>query len=365
MPSAGLSAPFPWEGQVKTRAARPDGYDNTVEFADVALGRIRALHHLADPRTFAAWFPYAANCNAAHTQLVDATIAARGGISAAELEKLYGYPPPGLVAERAQKVAASVASEVGDVMAIIDAAVDTVASYRDDLHGATEQLGRAHDRESLRAIVEGLVQQSISMDAQNQALTASLRQSTQEIRQLKEKVELLQLDSLTDPLTLLANRKRFDSELDRWLADPAVAREGLCLLLMDVDHFKRINDTYGHMAGDEVLRTVAHALKQHAKPHDVAARLGGEEFAVLLPKANLRAAMTVAEHLRGRISSMQFMKRSTGESIGRITLSGGIAAHRDGEASWTFIQRADLCLYAAKRHGRNRIVCDDDALAAP
>lgn len=349
---------------MKTSAARPDSYDNTVTFADVALGRIRQLHHLADPRTFAAWFPYAANCNADHNELVDQTIAVRGGISAAELEKLYGYPSPALTADRVQKVAASVASEVGEVMARIDAAVGTVASYRHDLNGATERLGRAHDRESLRAIVQGLVEATVGMDAKNQALTASLRQSTEEIRQLQERVESLRLDSLTDSLTSLANRKLFDTELERWLADATTAQDGLCLLLLDVDHFKRINDTYGHMAGDEVLRAVAHALKQHVKPHDTAARLGGEEFAVILPKSQLRTARTIAEHMRARITAMHFMKRSTGESIGRVTLSGGIAAYRPGEASWTLIQRADHCLYAAKRHGRNRIVCDDDPLVA-
>jgi diguanylate cyclase len=350
---------------VKTRAAEAEGYDNTATFAEAALTRIKTLHHLADPRTYAAWFPYAANCNAAHKRLVEDTIAARGGISAAELEKLYGYPSPGLAADRAQKVAASVASEVGEVMARIDAAVGTVASYRADLSGATEQLGRTQDSESLRAIVEGLVQRTISMDARNQALNASLRQSTQEIKQLQEKVEALRLEAVTDALTTLGNRKLFDSELERWLADPATGRDGLCLLLMDVDHFKRINDTYGHMAGDEVLRAVAHALKQHIKPHDTAARLGGEEFAVILPRADLRTAAAVAEHMRSRIAAMHFMKRSTGESIGRVTLSGGIAAWRTGEAPWTLIQRADHCLYAAKRHGRDRVVRDDDALAAP
>ena len=133
---------------------------------------------------------------------------------------------------------------------------------------------------------------------------------------------------------------------------------------MDVDRFKRINDTFGHMAGDEVLRAVAHALKQHVKRDDIAARLGGEEFAVILPKAHLRSAAEVAEHIRGRIMALHFMKRSTGETIGRVTVSGGIAAYRKGEASWTLIQRADSCLYAAKRHGRNRVVCEDDAMAA-
>ena len=92
---------------------------------------------------------------------------------------------------------------------------------------------------------------------------------------------------------------------------------------------------------------------------------GGEEFAIIFPKAPLRAALKVAEQIRSRIKAMHFLKRSTGESIGNVTVSGGMATYRTGEAPWSLIQRADLCLYAAKRHGRNRVVCDEDALAAP
>jgi diguanylate cyclase len=345
--------------------ARADDYDDTAAFADVALGKIRSLRQVADPRTFTAWFPYAANCNAAQTRLVNATIAARGGISPAELEKLYGYPPPGVAANRAEQLAASVAGEVGQVMAMIDAAVGTVASYGDGLSSVTERLGRTCDRDGVRAIVAGLVQAAVRMEARNQALAASLKQSSQEIRQLHDKVEALRLDSLTDPLTSLANRRLFDSELERRLRDPATADQGLCLLLLDVDHFKRINDTFGHMAGDEVLRAVAHALKQQVKPEGIAARLGGEEFAVILPATETRSARTVADHIRARVMAMHFMKRSTGESIGRVTLSGGIAAYRPAESPWMLIQRADGCLYAAKRHGRNRLVCEEDPLAAP
>jgi diguanylate cyclase len=344
--------------------ASDDEHRRSLAYANAALGKIRDFGQLADPRSYATWFTYMTACSPSQNRAVEEVISQKGAVALPELEKIYGYPPPDVISDKVDKLAASVADEVDQVMAMIDAAVGNVASYCDGLSTVTQQLDRTQDRDSLRAIVEGLVQATASMDATNQALTASLKASKQEITQLQEKVECLRLDSLTDSLTSLANRKFFDRELDRCIAEAAARKSSLCLLMMDIDHFKAINDTYGHMAGDEVLRVVAHAIKQHVQRDDLAARLGGEEFAIILPAAPARAALTVAEHVRCRIMAMHFVKRSTGESIGRVTLSGGVAAYRPGDTACSLLHRADNCLYAAKRHGRNRVVCDDDALAA-
>jgi diguanylate cyclase len=345
-------------------SAPGDEYKHTIVLANATLGKIRDLGVPADPRSYAAWFTYATECNPSRNRLVDEAIARKGTISASELEAVYGYASEAVITDNVDKLAASVAGEVDQVMAMIDAAVGNVATYRDDLSSVTEQLGRTQDREGLRAIVEGLVQATIGMEATNKTLTASLQASRQEISQLQEKVDALRIDSQTDSLTSLANRKYFDRELDRHIAEATAGNEPLCLLLLDIDHFKKINDTFGHMAGDEVLRVVAHAFRQHVQPSDVAARLGGEEFAIIFPKAPLCAVQKVADQIRSRVKTMHFLKRSTGESIGSVTVSGGIAAYRSGETPWSLMQRADHCLYAAKRHGRNRVVGDEDALAA-
>jgi diguanylate cyclase len=340
-----------------------DEHIRTVAFADLALSKIKELSHPADPRNFTSWFTYAANCSPSQNWIADQTVVRTGTISPAELEKLYGYAQPDR-SDNVNRLAAGVADEVEQVMAMIDVAVGTVATYRDDLSHVTQQLDRAQDRDGLRAIVESLVQATKSMEVANHALTNSLKVSKQEIHQLQEKVETLRLDSLTDALTLLANRKSFDRELDRCIGDADLRNDDLCLLLVDIDHFKKINDTFGHMAGDEVLRVVAHSIKHYVKGDDTAARLGGEEFALILPKTPLASAVTIADQIRARVMGMRFMKRSTGESIGSVTMSAGVAAYRRGEYPWTFLQRADTCLYAAKRNGRNRVIGERDALAA-
>src|SRR5207245_4474569 len=130
--------------------------------------------------------------------------------------------------------------------------------------------------------------------------------------------------------------------------------EALSLMLTDIDQFKRFNDVFGHLTGDQVLRLVAHSVKQNVKGQDIAARYGGEEFAVLLPNTALRQALTVADHIRRAVMTKELMKRSTGEHLGRVTVSVGVAMLKPGDDTDSLIERADACLYAAKRNGRNR-----------
>lgn len=110
------------------------------------------------------------------------------------------------------------------------------------------------------------------------------------------------------------------------------------------------------MTGDQVLRLVAMSVKHNVKGEDTTARYGGEEFAVILPNTILRAAVTVAEHIRRAVMAKELMKRSTGEHLGRMTISIGVATLRKGDTGQSLIERADTCLYAAKRHGRNRVI---------
>jgi diguanylate cyclase len=130
----------------------------------------------------------------------------------------------------------------------------------------------------------------------------------------------------------------------------------MSLMLTDIDHFKTFNDNFGHLTGDQVLRLLAMSVKHNVKGEDTTARYGGEEFAVILPNTILRAAVTVAEHIRRAVMAKELMKRSTGEHLGRMTISIGVATLRKGDTGQSLIERADTCLYAAKRHGRNRVI---------
>src|SRR4029077_6283040 len=160
--------------------------------------------------------------------------------------------------------------------------------------------------------------------------------------------------------TSLANRKYFDNAIAAAIEKAADRGEPLSLLMTDVDHFKKFNDSFGHLTGDQGLRLVAMSVKQNVKGQDTAARYGGEEFAVVLPNTVLASAITVAEHIRRAVMTKELMKRSTGEHLGRVTISVGVASLRAGDTVQTLIERADVCLYPAKRSGRNMVVSEAD-----
>lgn len=343
-----------------------DEHKRTMAFAEIALGQIRALRQPASPRNYEIWYAYATGYNPSLNQTANEKLAQNGTLSEADMQQIYeSYLSPTRIGERIENVGSRVKDEIEQVMAMVDAAVGTASSYSESLAGVTQQLGSTADREGLRAIVESLVQTAKDMEQANQRLEERLSASKQEINQLQENLEVVRSESLTDPLTSLANRKYFDTALAESITNALAKSEPLTLLMTDIDHFKKFNDTYGHLTGDQVLRLVATALKQNVKGKDIAARYGGEEFAVILPSTMLRPAITVADHIRQAVMAKELMKRSTGEHLGRVTISVGVAIMREGDTPQSLIGRADACLYAAKRAGRNRVICETDPEIMP
>ncbi|HWD28480.1 MAG TPA: GGDEF domain-containing protein, partial [Rhizomicrobium sp.] len=164
--------------------------------------------------------------------------------------------------------------------------------------------------------------------------------------------------------TGIANRKAFDTELTAAIVEARASSQPLALFMCDIDLFKSFNDTWGHQTGDHVLRLVANCLSENTKGRDTAARYGGEEFAVIVRQADLGAAMRLAEQIRANVQSKKLVKKSTGDILGSITVSIGVAQLAPGEDSVTLIQRADMCLYSAKRSGRNCVIAQNDPRAA-
>jgi diguanylate cyclase len=338
-----------------------DEHERTIAFSEIALGQIKALRQAATPRNYEIWYAYATGYQPSLNQKINETLQQSGGLTETDLVQIYEtYFSPTQLTERIDKVGSQVMGEIEQVMAMIVAAAGNASSYTESLVGATAKLGESKDREGLRAIVESLVQASDEMKVNNQKLEVRLSASKREIDELQVNLEVVRTESLTDPLTQLANRKFFDDTLEQAIAHARATNEPLSLLMTDIDHFKKFNDNFGHLTGDQVLRLVAMSMKQNVKGQDTAARYGGEEFVIVLPNTVLRSAITVADHIRCAVMTKELMKRSTGEHLGRVTISIGTATLHNSDTAQTLIGRADACLYAAKRHGRNRVMCETD-----
>jgi diguanylate cyclase len=338
-----------------------DEHERTMAFAEVALGQIKSLRQTAVPRNYEIWYVYATGYNSPLNKIINETLARNGKLTEADLEQIYEtYLSQVKTSDRIDKVGARVIGEIDDVMNLITQALGMSASYDSSLSGATEKLAAAQNRDQVAAVIESLVTSTREMRDTNKALEDRLTLSKSEISNLQQSLEAIRAESLTDPLTGLGNRKYFDRSVGTAVQNALANGEPLSLLMFDIDHFKSFNDSYGHLTGDQVLRLVGMSLKQTIKGQDITARYGGEEFVVVLPNTALRQALTVADHIRRAIMSKELKKKSTGEILGRVTISVGVSMLKPDDDTESLIERADACLYAAKRNGRNRVICEAD-----
>ena len=252
------------------------------------------------------------------------------------------------------KAGKTLSKELDTVSKAIETARETSTLYGQQLATASESL-EGEDNASVRAMVESLSSATQKVREENQVLESQLADTTDELGRLREHLEQVRRDAMTDALTMLANRKAFDESMERACADADDKHEVLTLAVVDIDHFKSFNDTWGHQTGDQVLRYVASVIGRiGGEGVRFAARYGGEEFAVIFPGESSDLALAAMEEAREEISSRTLKRRSTNEDLGAITISTGIAEHRRGDQPVATLEAADGALYASKRAGRNR-----------
>jgi diguanylate cyclase (GGDEF)-like protein len=205
----------------------------------------------------------------------------------------------------------------------------------------TARTGFAPGREELSRLGASIDEMVQTLQDRDERLSATLKQLAEQ--------------ATTDPLTGLNNRRSLQKQLDQELVRAGRGRHSLAVILLDIDHFKRFNDTWGHQAGDEVLKRVAEVIRKGIRTSDIAGRYGGEELITILPEATAQAALARAEAMRREIEAQQL--EHAGDSLGSVTASFGVAVFPDhGNDSVSLIRAADDALYEAKTAGRNRVV---------
>ena len=203
-----------------------------------------------------------------------------------------------------------------------------------------------HSNREVRKLSQALGSMTHRLLAAREAMEEKVRLRTLELEAANR---ALDLQARTDALTGLLNRRGFESQMAFALALARRSSRPLSLIAVDVDHFKRVNDTYGHEAGDEVLRRMARTLESRLRSSDVVARLGGEEFVALLPDTDLAGAQAIAQVLVTTMAAQQ------DPVVGTITVSVGVASMRGQDSGANILRRADMALYEAKGQGRNRV----------
>lgn len=340
----------------------PDRERNrSLALGEAAMGHIKSHTIAAVPRNYEIWYAYASGADARLKEALEKVIANQAVIDQTHLDAIFSvYFVQENDQGRVEAIGDIFSQHLGQIIHSLDEAAYHSSSFGADLAGAATLMKTAASPEMLRATIEAALASTRAVEANNRALKQRLETSLQEAHQLNDKLEAIRTESLLDPLTTLWNRKFYDQAIDKCLSEARRNGSPLSLVVADVDHFKKFNDTYGHLTGDQVLRLVGFSLKQHLKGKDLACRYGGEEFVLILPDTPIGAAADVANQIRRLVMGKELLKRSSNENLGRVTLSLGVATLRPDDTAASLYDRADRGLYAAKRTGRNKVICESD-----
>ncbi len=340
-------------------AGQQDIRDKKQELARAALARLDEFGISPTPAHFGVWYSYYAGDVPDLHRAAEALLSAGTPVTEEASLSLYdrflrGRDAVGTSLDFSDRIK----STAEQVLEAMDAAGKGARRYGMALENFSGGVAQAGDNSELSLMIKGILAETHTMEAHNQRLRAQVADSSREIEELRDRLEDARRDALTDTLTGLANRMAFDRQLAAAVARARETGDTVSLMMCDLDHFKRVNDEFGHPIGDQVLRLVGQTLVQCVKGQDSAARYGGEEFAVILPCTNVMGAAAVAEFVRRSVASKKIVRKGTGETLGSITLSLGVAALLPGETGDDLVERADRALYVAKETGRNRVHAD-------
>jgi diguanylate cyclase len=304
------------------------------------------------PLSYSVWYEYAAGWNHKLRAAVDARLAQTSLLNDRDIEVLFDAHVAMRDIDSSARMRAEIARMIEHVDGVAVEAGHEVEQYGNELDGYREQLRDDMGKDTLNQVVESLIGETTRVRVKTGIYHDNLKKSSEEVERLRGELELVQGLALTDPLTGLLNRRGFDHQMHR-IGHGSL--QGCCLLIADIDHFKAINDAHGHLLGDKVIVAVANVLRGCVGERGPIARIGGEEFAVLLSHTSSAGGVELAERIRAAVEHGKIRRADTDESIGNVTVSLGVATGAANELFEAVIARADRALYQSKTAGRNRV----------
>jgi diguanylate cyclase len=314
--------------------------------ADSAIATMSRLEIPATPANYAIWYEYHAGLSPNLQRTIDVLLSNNASFNESTLQDLYStFFSSAKEAEAVREISVHALQTLQEVAGVADLASDDAQQYGHALRGFASK-GFGETLGNLKSLIENLVQETNGMVGRTEYVGLRMRESAGKIEALERNLENALLDSTMDGLTGVSNRRSFDVTI-RKLA-------GEAMLMIDIDHFKRVNDTWGHQTGDAVLRHLAKTLQKAVRGGDHVARYGGEEFAIILPCTDAKAAVSVAENIREALAR-QPLQLDVTPRLTPTTVSIGAACYDPGEPLAEWVGRADAALYSAKRDGRDRV----------
>ena len=308
------------------------------------------------PTNYALWYTYVAQTNPQLNAALDSTLAKSGACSPLSSDLLYHEHLASQTERDMDTMKQSLEAMVTELDTSMQDTLNGTGNFQSVLDKSFNKLLKFEDEglsiEETVALVRELVKGANDIRQSTSFFRNQLTDAEKEIAELKQHLEKSRAEAYHDALTGILNRRAFDEELRHLLEQG----NPFCLIILDVDRFKKINDEFGHLFGDQVLKAIARRVEDGCKPPYQGFRIGGEEIAVLLPGTTMAVARQFAESLRRAVEKLIVMDRKTGQRFNSVTASFGVTAYQSGDGYAEIMRRADDQLYHAKDLGRNRVM---------
>jgi len=308
----------------------------------------------ANPINYAIWYDYVAGNNAKLTEVVNKLISQQIPIDSEISIELYKKHVCNASLESFEKINEHIQKVIAQASISINDTYKKAEITNDSFQKKTLVLENISEATDIKIVLQEIIQETQSLAATSQAMKNKLDEANKEMELLRLELTQVRQMAVTDGLTGLLNRRAFDMTLAEIIEQSEPDKTYLSLL--DIDHFKRVNDDYGHTVGDNVIKYVAALMKKHSEDHHYVARYGGEELAIIMPNTSEDKAIEISENIRSSMESSRLKRKDNNQPLHKITLSIGIAQLRAGDDSESLVVRADSALYQAKETGRNKVV---------
>jgi len=331
-----------------------ESLEEATQIARAALPLANQFSLPANPVNYAVLYEYVAGQNPQLSEALDQLRENAKELTDAQLNALYRNFISDIDEQALKDARQALSCIVDSTQGSLDKVDRETQTYQESLGTVAKQLTDA-EPSGTGDIVTRLIDETMRMQAASRSLQEELEKTNEDLQSLRTEFRRVRQESMVDPLTGIQNRRAFDTSLAAAREHAKTSNEALCLLLVDIDHFKKVNDIYGHVVGDAVLKQVVNAINDVVRGGDVLARYGGEEFVLLLPNTPMEGAERVADNICNQVRNQKMDNGHVGKNVGRVTVSVGVALFSSNETIEQFVVRADTALYRAKESGRNRI----------
>jgi diguanylate cyclase len=311
------------------------------------------------PRAYEVWYTYAAGLDPVLRARVDSELIKTGVVDLDTIEQIYEeHFLQKRLSRGMTRIGDGLDAGLRDTLAVVRSGLGSNQRYLGSLRQAQDRIANVSRNHDAKRVVMELLDLGQAHAAQTEAVSAELMKARAEVLDLQTELHRLRDSAYLDHLTQIPNRRHMDEVLEREIMLASANGEPLSLALGDLDHFKGLNDNFGHTIGDAVLKQFAALIRNNIKGQDTPARFGGEEFAIIFPKTSVFGAGHATENIRRLLHETDFILSRDRSSIGKVSVSFGVTQLQPGDTMGALIRRADGLLYKAKKLGRNRVETD-------